>query len=187
MSVKGRKLSEEHKRKIGLANKGKRKGKSWEEIFGIETASCMKEERQKFMTGRTWEWNDDSKRKISELRKGNMNWMKTAEYRQQRRGIAILNQTGLTVEEWEQLASDRHKYYLEVKRITESQPLHLLDHYETRGHYNNNKDAYHLDHIIPISYGFANNIPANVIGHIDNLKFIHWKDNVTNGSKYEED
>jgi len=42
---KARVLSEETKKKIGLANSGKesnRKGKSWEEIFGIEKAKQMK-------------------------------------------------------------------------------------------------------------------------------------------------
>ena len=37
--------------------------------------------------------------------------------------------------------------------------------------------AYQLDHIIPIKYGFDNNICPSVIGHIDNLQIIPWKEN----------
>lgn len=37
---------------------------------------------------------------------------------------------------------------------------------------------YHLDHIIPISYGFANNISHLSIGGINNIRIIHRKDNM---------
>lgn len=36
--MKGKNCSEEHKKKVGLANKGKLKGKTWEEIYGVEGA-----------------------------------------------------------------------------------------------------------------------------------------------------
>jgi hypothetical protein len=37
---------------------------------------------------------------------------------------------------------------------------------------------YHLDHIVPISYGFTNNISPLLIGGISNLRIIHKKDNM---------
>lgn len=46
--------------------------------------------------------------------------------------------------------------------------------------------AYQLDHIIPIKFGFDNNICPWVIGHIDNLQIIPWMDNLIKGDKYGE-
>ena len=40
------KLSEEAKQKIGAANKGKQKGKTWEEIYGVEGARQRRESRR---------------------------------------------------------------------------------------------------------------------------------------------
>lgn len=40
---KGKHLSAEHRAKISLANKGKRTGKTWEEIFGAAQARSMRE------------------------------------------------------------------------------------------------------------------------------------------------
>lgn len=45
------------------------------------------------------------------------------------------------------------------------------------------EDAYHLDHIIPVRYGFENDIPPNVIAHKDNLQMMPWRDNIVKGSK----
>lgn len=41
--MKGKQCSEEHKLKVGLANKGKLSGKSWEEIYGVEGARQRRE------------------------------------------------------------------------------------------------------------------------------------------------
>ena len=48
------------------------------------------------------------------------------------------------------------------------------------------QDTYHLEHIVPISYGFMNDIPPEIIGSISNLQFIYWLENIQKGSKYEE-
>ena len=39
---KGKRLSDEHKANIGLGNKGKRAGKTWDEIFGPERAELFR-------------------------------------------------------------------------------------------------------------------------------------------------
>lgn len=70
-------------------------------------------------------------------------------------------------------------YYKEVWAITESQPLYTLTNHEKR-HFK----GYHLDHIIPISYGFKNELPADVIGHISNLQFIPYKENMLKSARY---
>ena len=43
--------------------------------------------------------------------------------------------------------------------------------------------AYQLDHIIPIKYGFDNNVNPEIIGHINNLRIIPWKEN--NSKRYK--
>lgn len=41
--MKGKKCSAEHKQKVGQANKGKKKGFTWEEIYGVEGAAIRRE------------------------------------------------------------------------------------------------------------------------------------------------
>lgn len=38
--------------------------------------------------------------------------------------------------------------------------------------------GYQLDHIIPVRYGFDNNIPAEELARIDNLRMLPWKQNL---------
>ena len=81
------------------------------------------------------------------------------------------------------LISDLEKrlYYIKVWVITESQPLHLLKGHDKRCWRCNG--GHHLDHIYPISMGFYNKIPPEVIGDIRNLRFIPIKDNIKKGYK----
>jgi hypothetical protein len=43
--------------------------------------------------------------------------------------------------------------------------------------------AWHLDHIVPVVYGFRNNIDPKFIGGIENLRFVPWRLNIYNGDK----
>lgn len=70
------------------------------------------------------------------------------------------------------------KYRRNAWKITNTQPLHELPNIENRGYKN-----MHLDHKISIWYGFKNNIPFEVIGHISNLEMIPYKDNMLKGTK----
>jgi len=85
---------------------------------------------------------------------------------------------GLTRNEYEQLISNKQLYYNEVHKITKRQNIKSLKHYEKRGKSRKGTDNYQLDHIIPISEGFRNNIDPNIIGEITNLRFIPWKENI---------
>jgi len=94
-------------------------------------------------------------------------------------GLAV----NLSESEYEQLLSEKKKYYNEVHKITKRQPIQTLEFYEKRGKAKKGTDHYQLDHIIPISEGFQNNIDPNVIGDITNLRFIPWKENILRNKK----
>ncbi len=40
------------------------------------------------------------------------------------------------------------------------------------------KDAYHLDHIVPIRWCFDNGVPPDKCGHYTNLRMVQWLDNI---------
>lgn len=67
-------------------------------------------------------------------------------------------------------------YYRLVRKVTELQPLHLLENSDMRGSILQN--GYHLDHIFPVYAGYMYNIPPNMIGDISNLRFIPALDNI---------
>jgi len=94
---------------------------------------------------------------------------------------------GVTYGEYEDSLPKKDKYYKQVKKITEKQPLYLLENNDLRAHIAKDKEAYHLDHIVPIIYGFLNNISPEIIGDISNLRFIPWRENLSKSSKYEKE
>lgn len=74
------------------------------------------------------------------------------------------------------------QYRANVIRITNQQPLHLLENFNKRG-VNGQTGAYTLDHIISIKKGFIENIPPEQIGNIKNLQMLPWEENITKGWK----
>lgn len=76
---------------------------------------------------------------------------------------------------------DKRLYYSKVWYITESQPISTLENFELRSF-----KGHHLDHIIPISYGYKNKIPPEKMGNIKNLQFIYWEENYKKGCKVDE-
>lgn len=109
----------------------------------------------------------------------------TDEVIENRRRSLIETVTGVTYEQYEQALTEKEKYYKQVKRITESQNIETLPNYEKRA-LAGKEDAYHLDHIIPIFYGLINKIDPNIIGNINNLRFIPAIDNIKKGCKYND-
>lgn len=65
------------------------------------------------------------------------------------------------------------EYRKQVQKITAKQPLNQLQDYDKRG-----MGKYHLDHILPVAYGFNQSIDPEVIGDIRNLRFIPYKSNL---------
>lgn len=81
-------------------------------------------------------------------------------------------------EEWKKIKASRtiencpHTYRDEVRRLTELN-AHKVDGIEKRGW-----QEYHLDHIVPICYGFENKIPPKKMASLDNLQMLYWKENL---------
>jgi len=76
---------------------------------------------------------------------------------------------------------NKRLYYIKVWCITESQPLHVLRNFDKRCF--RGKNCYHLDHMIPIIYGYNNGISPEKIGGMSNLRFIRSTVNMRKGHK----
>lgn len=74
------------------------------------------------------------------------------------------------------------KYKGKVWTETNKQPLNILENFEKRGK-SGIENAYQLDHIISIKYGFDNKIIPEQIGNIKNLQMLPWKDNRIKSNK----
>lgn len=77
---------------------------------------------------------------------------------------------------------DNKKKWKEYKhlawKITDQQPVKRLKNADKRGFRN-----YHLDHKVSVWYGYKNSIDPYVIGNINNLEFIPYKDNMKKNTK----
>jgi hypothetical protein len=89
-----------------------------------------------------------------------------------------MERSGLTWEEYNNWKDDKDRYYKEVWRITNQQPLHILLNFDKPRGRSGINGAYQLDHIISIGEGYRNNINPDIVGNIVNLQFITWEDNL---------
>lgn len=78
---------------------------------------------------------------------------------------------------WKPNKSAWYRYRYNVHQISKQQNLAVLENFDKPRTLCGVEGGYQLDHIIPIRYGFDNGIPEEVIGHIDNLQIIPWKEN----------
>jgi len=74
----------------------------------------------------------------------------------------------------------KRAYYQQVWDITELNNKNVKN-IELRGL------TFHLDHIIPISFGFYYNISPNIIGDVNNLRIVSFKDNFNKNQQITED
>lgn len=106
---------------------------------------------------------------------------------ERRRRSLITKMTGLEYQEYLEHLPIKDAYYKAVRRFTEQQPIDLLEDSEKRARMDDDPNAYHLDHIVPISYGFLNGIPPEEIADISNLRFIPWLENIQKSNKLLEE
>lgn len=89
---------------------------------------------------------------------------------------SIETRYGIKYNDYEKLKTDFTKYKRNVLRITNKQPIKLLENYDKRGKSGIN-GAYQLDHKYSIFEGFKNGVLPEIIGNIVNLEFIPWENN----------
>ena len=93
------------------------------------------------------------------------------------KGNKIPSMQGENHPRWNPNKSEKRKYTHECNKVTAQFVLSVLENSDKLRGLCGVEGAYQLDHIIPIQYGFDNNIPPEIIGHIDNLQFIPWEEN----------
>ncbi len=77
---------------------------------------------------------------------------------------------------------EKKLFYVKVWYLTELNDLTTLKNHERRKFRGMN-----LDHIFPISIAFKRNIPPEIVAHIDNLRFIPYKQNMKKGNTVTEE
>jgi hypothetical protein len=75
---------------------------------------------------------------------------------------------------------DQWRYAANVKAFTRmhfKKEVNNLENSQFRGK-SGSENSYQLDHKISVNFGYENGIPAEVLGHICNLEFLRWEDNL---------
>lgn len=72
-------------------------------------------------------------------------------------------------------------YYKTVWEETEKHTAQL-DGIENRGW-----EDYHVDHIVPIQFGFRKKLPPALVGSLENLRMLSWEDNMAKSSKLTDE
>ena len=159
-------------------NRGNRSLERMIEIYGLEQGKSRYEEVQYKLKNKNYDWyhrmlfGDEegmrryrercAKNSESSKRMKNAVWRVGTECYE--RWLDRMVELGLVRYPHERSAM--HNYRVDVWRYTRAQPLELLPNFEKHS------PDWHIDHIISIRYGFDHNIPAEVIGNIDNLQII---------------
>jgi len=149
---------------------------------GIEKSSETR--RQQYKSGQRKQWNTDKQMTDEWKTVYRAGWLKRGDtWKQSLREAKAKNLGYTNWDEWYSSLSDRKKYYYNVWRLTE-QHVHLIPDYdpELRG-LAGQEGSYQIDHIIPISKGYVDNIPAEEIAAASNLRFITWEENLRKGNR----
>jgi hypothetical protein len=73
-------------------------------------------------------------------------------------------------------------YRRQVIKHTLRQDLTKLKYFERRGAIGKVDDPYHIDHRISVAFGYRNEVPASVIGHLANLQMLPALENNSKGA-----
>lgn len=137
-------------------------------------------------------WKDENyKEKVINARikamEGRDYWFgNTPEQIEKRKKSLIENLYGMSYDEYMiTVFIEKEKYYREVWKVTNKQPIDLLENADKRARICQDECAFHLDHIVPIIHGFENKISPDIIGNISNLRFIPAYENIKKGRKIE--
>lgn len=142
---------------------------------------CMKHRWEVYSEGRKEYWNSG---KGLEIRKA-----KGPKISKSKKGVMVEACCGANNGRWNPDKDAKRKYYSSVRTFTLKNFKHQikeLPNFELSGK-TGIKGAYQLDHKVSIKYGFENNIPPEIIGHICNLEMIPWEQNRQKDSKNSVD
>ena len=123
---------------------------------------------------------DNTNVKLANIEK--RHYLKLVTKEQRLQGIAKRNGYQ-TYEEYQATLSDWERYKNEVWRITNQQPLTLLENFDKRGA-SGVDGAYQIDHTYSVLKGFKNQVPPALIGDIKNLQMLPWLENLIKGWKH---
>lgn len=179
---KGKHLSEETKEKISIANKGKT---SWNKGLTknshpsiMKTSQYMCSHPEKYanpgekngMFGKTHTSDVKNILREKNLKSGKWKDKDNPWFGKSRSGILSPRYLPATEKRlW--LDYKREVRYLSEQCYASSK--HIINPSDKKRGF---KD-YHLDHIIPMWYGFTRNIPAHILAKAENLRFLFWKEN----------
>jgi len=96
--------------------------------------------------------------------------------------VGLVKRTGVEYNTYLKNLPECKKYRLMVVKLTNKQPISLLENYEKRG-VSGIDGAYCLDHKYSIFEGFKNDVKPEIIASLKNLVFIPWRDNVVKRTK----
>jgi len=173
-------IEQDYKNKVSWLNVRTKLGKDGYYHCRVCAGKLGRERSSKKPTGRPKGSKTSLARRKNHARPGNGKRLSDSLTHEQRmKGIAKRNGYN-TYEDYRESLPEWRAYKIDVWRITNKQPLHLLENYDKRG-INGEEGAYTLDHIISLKKGFTEGIPPEQIGHIDNLQMLPWEENITKG------
>jgi hypothetical protein len=89
---------------------------------------------------------------------------------------------------WNPLLEDYERYRLTVRNLTERAYKKYKDEINPNNYPRSRagvENGYQLDHIMPISHGFKNDIAPEILAHPHNLQMLPWKENLKKSDKVQ--
>ena len=180
------------KEKIGKNSGASRKGKTYDELHGIN-ADAMRRKRSEKLTGRPV--YESSRDKSSIANKKNRVLHPREPWNKGKTGVQIpwnKGKTGYAMPPRRKISEQDYQDYQRYKRAvysasrkTYNQNTNLLNPIGLLLGRSGIPDAHQIDHKIPISVGYQLRIPVKVMSTVENLQLLPWKDNLVKSNKHE--
>jgi hypothetical protein len=146
--------------------------------------------KEKFSTGKLEQWNKNvdmykvcTKETMLKRKKAATNSIRNQKISEKQKENVTRKLGYESWQHWYDTLPERKRYYYDVWRLTEAN-VHLIENYDPELRGLAGKDgAYQIDHIVPISIGFARGMRSDEIAAAENLRFIPWQDNLEKGSR----
>lgn len=181
------------KSKIGSATSANLKGKTYEEIHGVN-ADSMRKKRTEGLTGRILHETS-----IEEIKQSNIaHWAVTERtpWNKGKLGVQIpwnKGKTGYSMPSRRVVSEEDYQNYQKYKRAVYNASKKTYKLYETllnpmqlKLGRCGDEDAHQIDHCIPVSKGYEFKIPVKVMADIENLQLLPWKENLTKSNKTDD-